>query len=380
MPKPNAVSVRQDTVGVDFIAMEAPLNLKAARVIRVAQPSITDKELAFVTDALIANQLSAGPRTSAFEKRFANLHNRKYGVTCNSGTSALMLALRAMDIGAGHRVAMPTMTMVACANAVLSVGATPVFVDSEPETGNAVLRKRSGIDGYLAVHLYGVPAEIHGEIRQRTISDCAEAHFATYEDGKSVGSRGRLSCFSFFANKIVTTCEGGIVLTDEDETEERLKSLRAHAFTAGEHFHHKEHAYGLRMSEVSAAIGLAQLERKDALLERREKIGKAYQSLLNVWWLEPLMRPKGSAWWVYPVLIRKGTKYTRDEVRSYLHAHGVETRSFFKPMHLQPHLKEFAHGKFPVAEDLYERGFYLPLFSDMAIADVEYIANLLEAL
>lgn len=361
--------------------METPLNLKADRVIRVAQPSVTDLEKSFVAQALDDNQLSCGPRNSEFEQLFAQAHNRKYGVTCNSGTTALMLALRALNVSAGQKVAMPTLTMVACPNAVLSVGGIPHFVDSEPETGNAVLQYGRGLGAYLAVHLYGVPCEVQREIRSRCIEDCAEAHFACYPDGASVGSRGAIAAFSLFANKIVQAAEGGVVLTDDCETSERLKSIRAHAFTKHEHFEHREHAWGVRMSELHAAIGLAQLARKDELLRKREQVAKHYQEMLSgVWWLETMLRPPGSVWWVYPVLIRNGTKYTKDEVRRYLHEHGVETRSFFKPMHLQPHLKEFAHGKFPVAEDLWNRGAYLPLFPDMTETDVSYIADLLRAL
>lgn len=358
--------------------MEYTLNLKADRVIRVAQPTITDKEMKFVQDALISNQLSCGPRNEAFERRFAQTHNRKYGVTCNSGTTALMLALHVMGVEGG-KVQMPTLTMVACPNAVLAVGAEPVFVDSEPETGNAELRHSRSVDAYIAVHLYGVPATVDNTIKNRVVSDCAEAHFATYENGKSVGEAGRLSCFSLFSNKIVCGLgEGGIVLTDEDEIADRLKSLRAHAFTKNEHFHHKEFAWGCRLNEPSAAFALAQLERKDSILKRRAEIASLYQQHLSgIWWLETLMRPPGSAWWVYPVLIRKGSKYTKDEVRRYLHEHGVETRSFFKPMHLQPHLKQFATGKYPVAEMLWQQGFYLGIHFDMSESDVAYTADLL---
>lgn len=361
--------------------METPLNLKADRVIRVAQPSVTDLEKAFVAQALDDNQLSCGPRNAEFEQLFAQAHDRKYGVTCNSGTTALMLALRTLNVSAGHKVAMPTLTMVACPNAVLSVGGIPHFVDSEPETGNAILECHRGLAAYMPVHLYGVPARVDPEIRSRCIEDCAEAFGAKFEDGQSVGSRGAIAAFSLFANKIVQAAEGGVVLTDDYDTSERLKSIRAHAFTKHEHFEHKEMAWGVRMSELHAAIGLAQLARKEELLRKREQVAKHYQQLLSgVWWLETMLRPPGSVWWVYPVLIRKGTKYTKDEVRRYLHEHGVETRSFFKPMHLQPHLKEFAHGKFPVAEDLWQRGFYAPLHVSMTADDVAYISELLEAL
>lgn len=356
--------------------METPLNLKAQKVIRVASPSMTSVEADALQDCIDSNQISAGPRCGLFEKQFANLHNRKYGITCNSGTTALELALRAMNIGEGHTVAMPTMTMVACPNATLHTGAHPVFVDSIPETGNADFGKVVA-DAHMPVHLYGVPCEFGDIDKRRAVEDCSEAHFATFRDGKSVGSKGLLSTFSFFANKVVSLGEGGIVLTDDDEIEGRLRSLRAHAFTSGEHFHHKELALGCRLTELQAAIGLAQLQRKDWILAKREQVAEWYREMLDCWWLETMLRPPGSVWWVYPVLIRKGTKYTKDEVRRYLHEHGIETRSFFKPMHLQPHLKAFAKGKYPVAENLWERGLYLPLHANMTIDDVCYIADVM---
>lgn len=355
--------------------MEASLNLKADRVIRVARPSMTVAEANALRECIVDNQISAGERCVSFEKRFANLHNRKYGVTCNSGTTAIELALRAMDIGAGSTVAMPTMTMVACPNATIHAGATPVFVDSILETGNANFGGKV-CDAYLPVHLYGVPCDIPDE-RYRVIEDCSEAHFGSFRDGKPLGSKGRIGVWSFFANKIVSCAEGGLVATDDEEIDSRLRSLRAHAFTPGDHFHHTELAMGCRMTELQAAIGLAQLERKDWILSQREQVACWYREMLDCWWLETMMRPPGSVWWVYPVLIRKGSAYNKEEVRRYLHEHGVETRSFFKPMHQQPHLKEFAKGKYPVADDLHERGFYLPLFPDMTIADVEYICDLL---
>lgn len=346
--------------------MEPKLNLKAKRVVRVASPSITDKEISAVNECLISGQLSAGPRVERFETEFARLHDRKYGVSCNSGTSALTLALLALG---AESVAMPSMTMVACANAALSVGATPKFIDDKWNVRAQV---------YLPVHLYGVPDETFPNIaRSYVVEDCAEAHFAKFQNGQPVGSIGDLACFSFFANKIICCGEGGMVLTDDWDMAERLKSLRAHAFTKGEHFHHSEYACGMRMTEIQAAFGLAQLERRNVIVNTRRRLAESLMcELSRVWWLEYLPRPTGSAWWVVPVLVRKGTK-NKNDARRYLADNGVETRSFFKPLHLQPHLKEFAKGRYPVAEDQWERGFYLPLHLDMCHEDIEYIGSLL---
>lgn len=363
--------------------MEAPLNLKADRVIRVAQPSVTDLEKAFVAQALDDGQLSQGERVVAFEQDFAQLHGTLHGVSCNSGTSALQLALEAVNVGK-EKVVCPTMTMVAVPNAILSAGGIPEFVDSNPQDGNAdfvqLIHARSKHKTLVAVHLYGVPASWPEGYRV-VIEDCCEAHFGRFADGTSVGSKGDLACFSFFGNKCIATGEGGMVITNRRERADLMRLIRAHAFTPGEHFHHSRHALGCRMTELQGALGLAQLARKDEILRKREQVAKHYQEMLSgVWWLETMLRPSGSVWWVYPVLIRKGTKYTKDEVRRYLHEHGVETRSFFKPMHLQPHLKEFAHGKFPVAEDLFNRGFYMGIHCGLSESDISYTADLLRAL
>lgn len=361
--------------------METQLNMDAQRVIRVACPSIGREERKNITTVLDANQLSGGPMVDEFERKFASACGRLYGVSCNSGTTALELALRAMNIGPGHKVAMPTMTMVACANAVLHVGATPIFVDSLPTTGNANWTKPPKADAYINVHLYGVPSETLDIPDHLTIEDCAESHFATHANGQPAGSRGAFAAFSFYANKIITTGEGGMVLTNMRGQRDRLIGLRAHAFTPGEHFHHSELAMGVRMSELQAAIGLGQFERAQWLLSKREEIAGFYRTGLDCWWLETMLRPPGSVWWVYPVLIRKGSGYTRDAVRDHLHRHGVETRSFFKPLHLQPHLSEFAEfRKFPVAEDLYNRGFYLPLHASMDAQDTWHVADTLESM
>lgn len=333
-------------------------------MVRVSQPSITDLEMRAVHECLVSGQISAGPRVEQFETEFANIHDRKYGITCNSGTSALTLALLALG---AETVIMPTLTMVACANAALSAGAAIKFVDHNQ------WKTHRGI--YLPVHLYGVPDESFN-YKPFNVEDCAEAHFAKFENGQSVGSRGTLSIFSLYANKIISTFEGGIILTDDWDMAQRLKSLRAHAFTKGEHFHHKEFAFGMRMSEPQAAFGLAQLQRRNTLINARRRAAESMLAQLSkVYWLEPFPRTKDSAWWVLPVLVRRDSKHSKDDVRNYLAQNGVETRSFFKPLHLQPHLQD--GGKYPVATDLYERGLYLPLYADLSSDDTEYICELL---
>jgi perosamine synthetase len=328
-----------------------------------------------------------------FEHEFAQAHGKRFGVACNSGTSALHLALMACDLrqatdyGPASHVVCPAMGMVAIPNAVLSAGGRPVFVDSEHRTGNMDAFWISSLpQTVIAQHLYGVPIEfcIGKANRDRTwIEDCAEAHYATFADGSPVGSRGDLACFSFFANKIITSGgEGGMVLTNDESTAARLRGLRAHAFTAGEHFHHSEHAYGMRMTDLQGAIGLAQHRRRAEFIDRRKAIGLRYMAgLSGLPWIQMQQRTPGSAWWVFPVLVVNGFGVSRDSVREHLAAAGVETRTWFKPLHRQPHLARYANGQaFPVAEGLYRCGLYLPIYYSMTDSDVDYIIERLARL
>lgn len=381
--------------------MSDPLvNPSAERYIPVAKPSTGEAEMAAVARSLENNQLSQSYAVERFEREFAEAHGKKYGVTCNSGTSALLLALVAAGVGKGDEVICPTLTMIAVANAILAAGARPVFVDSEPRTGNIDLDSDLPLptDSYRDVvamilpHLYGMPIEFPRQKSPRgtIIEDAAESHYATFPDGSPVGSRGDFACFSFFANKIITTMgEGGIVLTDDPQAAERLRGLRAHAFDPAEHFNHQEHAWGMRMTNPQAAFGLAQHGRREEFLARRRQIWMRYAERLHeLAWVEFPLRAVGSADWVFPLLVRDGpgsisrdSAITRDHVRAALAEKGVESRTYFKPMHQQKHLSRFAAGQsFPVADDLSRRGLYLPLHVSMTDQDVDYITEILSGL
>ncbi|HEV3004239.1 MAG TPA: DegT/DnrJ/EryC1/StrS family aminotransferase [Pirellulales bacterium] len=359
------------------------VNSAAGRYIPVARPSLTALEADAVRACILAGWVSGGPKVREFEAAFAATHSRGHGVACNSGTTALHLALAALDIGPGDTVIVPTLTMVAVANAVLCCGAMPRFVDSEPATGNAdwaqivAACKSQAAKAVIVPHLYGVPLEFHpADVPLPVIEDCAESHFAAFSDGSPVGSRGRLATWSFYGNKIVTCGEGGLVATDEPRMAERLRSLRAHAFTPGNHFHHQELAYGYRMTEMAAAVGLAQYARRAELTSRRAAIFKRYvQRLQTADWLEFQSRTPGSAHWVMPVLADSEAR--RDAARWALASAGVETRTYFVPLPWQPHLRRFATQRYPVADDLSRRGMYLPLFPDMTDDDVDYVCQTL---
>jgi perosamine synthetase len=367
--------------------MDPIINRSARRYIPVARPALGKAEADAAANAIAAGWAAGGPCVAEFQRQFAIAHGKRYGVACNSGTSALQLALAALDVSAGDEVVVPTLTMVAVANAVLYRGATPVFVDSDPESGNPDaqwLRRGDVISARtkaaIVPHLYGVPAEAFLDTLARhaphvaMVEDCAEAHYATFADGKPAGSRGRLACWSFYGNKIVTTGEGGLVAADDRQTAGRLLSLRSHAFTPHNHFHHRELAYGYRMSEMQAAVGLAQHARRAELLARRSALALCYvERLSQIAWLTFQARTLGSADWVMPVLA--DTQQRRAAVRENLAAQGVETRNWFVALHRQPHLRRFATAEYPIAEALSRRGLYLPLWPGMTDADVELISD-----
>jgi perosamine synthetase len=369
---------------------EPCFNRSRTDFIPVARPSVTAAEVSAVVGAMRDVQLSQGPRVAEFESRFAAMHGCAHGASCNSGTSALQLAIEALGLR-GKRIACPAMAMVAVPNAIISAGCTPVFVDSEPASGNVDLSQLDSISDSLAaaivIHLYGVPVEFRAsDWKFPILEDAAESHFGSFANGDQIGSRGAAACFSFFANKIITTAagEGGIVTTNDQALAERVKLLRAHAFTAGEHFHHTEHAHGMRMGELAGAFGCAQLDRIMPMLLHRARLVKAYHhGLVGIEWLDHQCRPMGSANWVMPLMLANtNERFNVQFVREYLAAAGIETRRWFKPMHMQPHLEQFVlpGQEFDVAEDLWERGFYLPLFHDLEVADVERICATLRSI
>jgi perosamine synthetase len=370
--------------------MSEPCFNRARRdFIPVARPSVTAAEVSAVVGALRDVQLSQGPRVEQFESRFAAMHGCAHGIATNSGTTAIHLAIEALGLR-WKRIACPTMAMVAVPNAIISAGSTPVFVDSDPACGNidldalADLAAAGQIDAAIVIHLYGVPAEIDRDFPVPLLEDCCEAHAANFANGEKIGSRGAAACFSFYANKIICTGEGGMVTTSDTALADRCRLLRAHAFTPQEHFHHTAHAFGYRMTEMSGAIGCAQLDRMVPMLLQRARLVKAYHhGLAGLDWLDYQYRPVGSANWVMPAMIsrRFASRMTVPQVREHLAAAGIETRRWFKPMHMQPHLEQFVlPGQcFEVAEDLWERGFYLPLFHDLEVADVERICTALRS-
>jgi len=359
-------------------------------MIPVCQPLITGKELEYVTDCLQSNWISSsGKYIAQFEEKFAQYCGSKYGVSTTSGTTALHLALASLGIGKGDEVIVPAFTMIAPVFAILYTGAKPALVDCEPETWNMdVTQIESKITpntrAILPVHIYGHPCDMDPilEIARKhnlyVVEDAAEAHGAEYK-GRKVGGIGDIGCFSFYANKILTTGEGGMIVTNREEIEERARRLKDQAYSPEKRFLHTDLGFNYRMTNIQAAIGLAQLEKVEELVERRRENARLYRALLTgVGGIRlPIQREWAkNVYWMYCILIEGGFGRSRDELRAKLSEHGIDTRDFFIPMHQQPALKNlglFEAESYPVSEDISRRGMYLPSGSGLKEEEIRQV-------
>jgi perosamine synthetase len=369
-------------------AVRAAANVRA--VIPVSEPSLDGNERRYLNECVESNWISsAGPFVGRFESRFAEAMGCRFGVACCSGTTALHLALAALGIGPGDEVIVPTFTMVATASAVHYVGATTVLVDSEADTWNldpAQLESKitPRTRAIVVVHVYGHPADMDAvlDIARRhglyVIEDAAEAHGASYR-GRPVGSLGDVACFSFYANKIITTGEGGMVTTNDPDIARTVRRLRDHAFSDERHFWHEYRGFSYRMTSLQAAIGLAQTERLAELVERRRSNAALYRDRLQG--VPGLSMPRErpgvrSVFWMFGVTVEEEFGCSRDELRGRLACVGVETRTFFVPVHLQPvHFTHYNPSLYPVADALCRKGLYLPSSAGLTEAEILCVAD-----
>ncbi len=360
------------------------------RRLYVAETILEGNELEYVSECIRTNWISsAGTFVTRFESAFAEEAGCEFAVACTSGTTALHLALAAAGIGPGDEVILPTFTMIASPNSVGYVGATPVLVDTDPGSWNLSIegvRDRIGpqTKAIMIVHTYGhtVDADAVIELADANglvvIEDAAEAHGASFL-GRRAGSLGTVAAFSFYGNKIISTGEGGMVTTNDPEIASIARELRDHGFSAERHFWHRFKAFNFRMSNLQAAVGLAQVERLDELVGRRRETARLYRSALaGIPGLElpPTAPGHEDANWMFGVVIADEYGLTRDELRARLAAHAIETRTFFVPIHVQPaYCDAFRGRRFPVAERLGARGLYLPSGPRMGEAEVARVAD-----
>jgi perosamine synthetase len=359
-------------------------------VIPVYEPFIGEEEVQAVADAIRRGEISGsfGESIPAFERRFADFVGARHGVAVTSGTTALQLAVAAAGIAPGDEVLVSASTNIATALAAYHNGAVPVPVDSEDVTWNldldlveALITERTR--AIIPVHLFGHPVdmdrllEIAGRHDLIVIEDCAESHGATVR-GRMTGALGDMGCFSFYANKIITTGEGGMVTTNDDALAERLRLLRNLAFQRPRFLH--EHAgHNFRMTGYQAAMGLAQLDRIDFILAEKRRVAHTYDGLLED--VGGITTPVELEWsrnvyWMYGIVVSEEFALTRDELMVYLGEQEIESRTFFCPMSMQPFLHRqdgFREVECPVAERLWERGMYLPCGIDLpdeTLADI----------
>jgi perosamine synthetase len=362
-------------------------------MIPVSEPLISEKELQYVTECLKTGQISsAGKYVEEFEKKWAEYCGMKYGVAVSSGTAALQVAVKCLDLAPGDEVIMPTFTIISCALAIIYNGLKPVLVDSNPNTWTMdVLHIEDKITektrAIMPVHIYGHPCDmepIWGLAKKYNlivIEDAAEAHGAEYK-GKKCGGLGDISCFSFYANKIITTGEGGMILTNNEEYAEKAKSFRNLCFRKERRFYHTEMGNNFRLTNLQAAIGLAQLERIEELIEKKRWIGKMYTERLKD--LEGVQLPIEEPWaknvyWMYGIVLDENIGMDAKEFARRLYEQGIETRPFFLGMHEQPVFQKmglFKGEHYPVAERIARQGLYLP--SGLTLTE-EQIEKVVEA-
>ena len=364
--------------------------------IPVFEPVIGQDEIDAVVAALKRGEISGtfGEALKEFEQRFAEYCGCKYGVAVSNGTTALHLAVDAAGIQPGDEVLVSASTNIATALCVAHNNAMPVPVDSENITWNLDLDLIEGLitpktRAIIPVHLYGHPVDMDRlvEIARKhhliVIEDGAEAHGATVR-GRRVGSFGDMACYSFYANKIITTGEGGMVVTNNEVFAEQLRLLRNLAFTTPR-FRHEALGYNFRMTGYQAAMGVAQLNKIEQIIEEKRRVAHTYHRYLGD--IPGLQLPVELEWarnvyWMYAITVNPEFGLTRDQLAQKLAQAGIETRTFFCPMNQQPCLQEipgFRSGPLPVADKLWETGLYLPSTHTLDEESIHKIANIIMA-
>lgn len=355
-------------------------------MIPVNEPAISPNALKYVSDCVKTGWISSsGKYIEIFEKNFAKFIGTKHAITTTSGTTALHLALVSLGIKKGDEVIVPSHTMIASAAAVVYTGATPVFVDVKRDTWNIdvdnikkhITKKTKVI---MPVHIYGLPVEMNKimslakKYKLFVVEDAAESLGAKYKE-KMTGSIGNIGCFSFYANKIITTGEGGMVVTNSDKLARIAREYKDLAHSTKLRFLHNKIGFNYRMTNMQAALGVAQLEEVKKYIKKKQWMASIYNSKLSK--IEGLTLPvklRGSTnvYWMYGLLVEKEFGISRDQLKKILLERGIDTRTFFIPMHIQPALKNLGftkNAKCPISEEIGKRGLYLP--SGLAITKTQ---------
>lgn len=355
--------------------------------IPVNEPLLNGNEKKYLLDCIETGWISAeGTFVKKFEEQMAAKVNRKYGIAVCNGSAALDVAVTAIGIGKGDEVILPTFTIISCAAAIVRAGAVPVVVDCDPDTWNIDVNQieakiTSRTKAIMVVHIYGLPVDmdlvlaIANKYGLQVIEDAAEMLGQTYNN-LPCGSFGTISTFSFYPNKHITTGEGGMLVTDDAKLAERCRSLRNLCFQPQQRFVHEELGWNYRMTNLQAALGVAQLERLDEFVTRKRAMGEKYSKLFSD--TPSIQIPIAATdyaeniYWVYGLVLSDNVFFDAVEITRHLSQHKIGTRPFFWPMHEQPIFKKmglFEGVTCPVAEKIARRGFYIP--SGLAITDTQ---------
>ncbi len=361
--------------------------------IPVNEPLLNGNEKKYLCECIDTGWISSeGPFVKKFEQKMCDTVGRKYGIAVSNGTAALELAVQALEIGKGDEVILPTFTIISCAMAITKAGAVPVLIDSDLHTWNMCeeeIEKKitPRTKAIVIVHLYGLPVKVDKilalaeKYHLKVIEDAAEMHGQTYK-GKPCGSFGDISTFSFYPNKHVTTGEGGMLMTDDDQLAERCRLLRNLCFQRDARYVHDEISGNYRFTNLQAAVGIAQLERLDEFVGKKRWMGSYYTEKLCD--IEGILLPVAhtdyaeNIYWVYGIVLDKNIQADNREVQKLLAEEGIGSRTFFWCMHEQPvyqKQKMFLNESYPNAEYLARKGFYIPSGMALTKEQMDYVAE-----
>ena len=379
-----------------------PPIIQSSNFVPVNEPLLNGNEKKYLIECIDTGWISSeGPFVRQFEEKFAERVGRKYGIAVANGSVALDTAVSAIGISRGDEVIIPTFTIISCAAAVVRAGAVPLVLDCDPLTWNMDVEKlkekiedeiekkgNNRLKAIMVVHIYGLPTDMNPilglaeKYNLKIIEDAAEMHGQTYH-GRPCGSLGDISTFSFYPNKHITTGEGGMIVTDDEVLAEKCRSLRNLCFQPKKRFVHEELGWNHRMTNLQAALGLAQLERLEEFVGRKRRMGRLYTELLQD--LPDLQLPlpytdyAKNIYWVYGIVLKNDVPFDAEEAMRRLAGEKIGTRPFFWPMHEQPVFTKmglFKNEHHPVAEKIARRGFYIP--SGMALTK-EQISTVAQA-
>ncbi len=365
------------------------------KFIPVNEPVLNGNEKKYLAQCIDTGWISSeGPFVDQFETQFAKHVGCRHAIAVANGSVALDCASAALKIRHGDEVILPAFTIISCAAAILRCGARPVLVDCDPLTWNMDTEKieekiSAKTKAIMVVHIYGLPVDMNpvmdlaAKYNLRLIEDAAEAHGLNYND-RPCGSLGDIGTFSFYPNKLITTGEGGMIVTNDKELADRCRSLRNLCFQAERRFVHEELGWNLRMSNIQAALGVAQLERFDEFRAKKRHIGQRYMELLSD--INGIQLPVSetsyarNVYWVFGILLKEEIPFDAAEAMKRMKTQSIGCRPFFWPMHEQPIFAEmglFGNEHYPIAERVARRGFYIP--SGLALTDnqIERVADAL---